>query len=153
MRWMTLPVVLASILGGCGGDDEGNLDGDWVAMANNACVIAMEIKSNPGTYNWAFVCGLEGGGFGADLESGDIDLSMPGKMAFRPRKGSCPTTDHSPVTVTYSRSDDKHLALTFPNSVVQFERSTEEDATGVIRLGCWTRSPDLLFTDSPFVDL
>ena len=151
MRWKSLVLLVAPVVWGCGGDDKPGLDGDWAAMVDSACGYAMEVKSAEQTYNWAFACALKGGGIGADLESGDLDLTVPGKITFRPRKASCSTTaSPDPVTVPYELSGNS-LSLTFSSTLIQFERSTEDDSAVVIRLGCW--SEDRLFTESPIQDL
>jgi hypothetical protein len=139
-------LLLGALLSGCGGDGKPGLDGNWAAAVDSACGYSFRVKSAERTYDWAFACRLEGGGVGADLESGDLDLVAPGKITFRPRRASCPSRKPDPATLTYELSD-RSLSLVFPNAVIKFERSVEDDSSGVISLGCW--SEDRLFTESP----
>jgi len=149
MRRLALVAMLSLTLVACG-DDDPSVDGDWGVAVNSVCGYGLSFKKSAGTYEWAYACALEGGGVGADYESGDADFSVAGKITFRPRKGSCAMTDHSPVTVTYSMSDDKHLTLNFPTAALLFERDTSGSDTGVIRFGCWSEAG---FTDSPVTDI
>jgi hypothetical protein len=148
MPRLALVATLSLALVGCGGDDGPTVDGDWSVPVSSVCAIGVSFKKNAGTYEWAYACGLKGGGIGAEYESGDADFSVAGQIHFRPRKVSCSLGETSPVTATYTMSDDKHLSLNFPGGAFLFERDTSGPDTAVIRFGCWSED-DQLFTDSP----
>jgi hypothetical protein len=128
-------LVAMVMAAGCG-DGGPDIDGDWIAQLNSSCGLAAHFDVAAKAYVGQTICQLEGGTYGIELESGDADFSVPGKVSMAPTQASCATSDHSSDTATYS-FQGKNLALVTAGVVLIFEPNNGGGNGSVIaQFGC-----------------
>lgn len=128
---------LLALLAGCGGSDP-TIDGTWVAQASDICLFGAQFDRGAGTYVADVACSLQGGGLGVERETGVADFSQSGIVVLTPKMASCPSSEHTMETDTYSFADEGQLVITTPNGAIIFRRPPQADPTtnGTLQFGC-----------------
>jgi hypothetical protein len=135
MRILSVAVV-AMVVVGCGGGDEQGLEGGWVAEFG-ACLIGVNFDVGAKGYVGQFICPLDNGTVGDELEGGDADFSVHGKVTMVPRRASCLTADHSTETATFSFSGE-NLVMAYPQGVISFQpnKAPAGGPSAILQFGC-----------------
>jgi hypothetical protein len=137
MKTAMVAAALGILAGACGGDGP-TIDGGWSLPLGGTCGVVMTFDTGKKWYASQLFCQTTASGFGSEVESGDADFSVPGKVTMVPRETSCPTSDHSTDTAGYSFSG-KRLILAGPQGSVFFDPIPDGpvDQSASIQYGCW----------------
>lgn len=129
-------LLVALSLTGCGGDGAPDIDGQWIAQLNSTCALGATFDVPARTYTAQAICQLQGGAFGDELEGGDADFSVPGKVSLVPRHASCASSEHASETDAYS-FQGKNLVLGTPDGVIVFEPNNSSGGGSlIVQFGC-----------------
>lgn len=133
-------IALVGLMVGCGGEatlDE-KMQGTWIVTTPGPFDCANGLTIANGRYVAQYLCALQAGGFGTELEGGTYSVQGNAVAFSYSDQTSCPASDHSAATATVTVQGDS-LTMAFPGVVVTMNRAPSGGPSmgAIVKTGCW----------------
>src|SRR4051812_10975884 len=135
--------LLALALTGCASDAAApppSVLGTWQVALAGGCYGTFTI--NDATWSDNITCALAGGGYGTEIESGQLNRSAD-MLDFMPQTSSCPAHAHAASARYVLRSGQ--LVLDFTDTTIVLDPAGPASALpsgAIIKKGCWDFAQD-----------